>query len=233
MIDSLYDIFKHWSKNGSVYIISDPHFEDDDCLYMNPNWISAEEHLRIINEKVHKNDTLICLGDCGNLEYISKIKAGYKILIKGNHDDRGDNYYKRKIIYKDISDNVQLTKAEIREQYQNKYPGSNIQITKTDIIVDNKLFDEVYDGQLFISDKILISHEPVYGLQFCVNLHGHVHNGEYVYTDSLGGKHYNFASDVVGWQVYSLKDLINSGLVSNIKSLHRLTIDNASNRSPA
>ena len=28
MIKSLYKIFQHWSKNGSVYLYSDPHFGD-------------------------------------------------------------------------------------------------------------------------------------------------------------------------------------------------------------
>ncbi len=31
MIKSLYDCFQHWSEKGSVYIMSDPHFEDIDC----------------------------------------------------------------------------------------------------------------------------------------------------------------------------------------------------------
>ena len=28
MIKSLYKMFQHWSKNGSVYLYSDPHFGD-------------------------------------------------------------------------------------------------------------------------------------------------------------------------------------------------------------
>lgn len=35
------------------------------------------------------------------------------------------------------------------------------------------LFDEIYSGPLFISDIILLSHEPVYGLPWCLNIHGH------------------------------------------------------------
>lgn len=33
MIASLYQVFRHWSDNGSVYIISDTHFDDSDCKY--------------------------------------------------------------------------------------------------------------------------------------------------------------------------------------------------------
>ena len=66
MIDCLYNYFKEWSIGGGVYIISDTHFGDRDCKYMDENWIIPEEHISIINKNVGKNDTLICLGDCGD-----------------------------------------------------------------------------------------------------------------------------------------------------------------------
>ena len=40
MIATLYDKFKPWSAGGSVWIFSDPHFEDPDCPLMNPGWIT-------------------------------------------------------------------------------------------------------------------------------------------------------------------------------------------------
>ena len=92
MITTLYPIFQHWSEKGSVYIISDTHFEDSDCKLMDKNWITPEEQVNIINSIVHKNDTLIHLGDVGNPEWISKLKAGHKVLIMGNHD-KGKNMY--------------------------------------------------------------------------------------------------------------------------------------------
>ena len=58
------------------------------------------------------------------------------------------------------------------------------------------LFDEIYDGPLLIAEKILLSHEPVYGLPWCLNIHGH-------------GK------------------LIKGGILSDISSIHRITIDQA------
>ena len=33
---------------GSVYIMSDLHFGDTDCKYVDPDWITLEEQLRII-----------------------------------------------------------------------------------------------------------------------------------------------------------------------------------------
>lgn len=184
MIQSLYEPFKHWSYCGSVWLISDPHFEDSDTKLMNPNWIDVEDHIKIINNMVHKNDTLICLGDCGNIERFNDIKCENRILIKGNHDDKGNYKY-------------------------------------------TEYFKEVYKGALFISDKILLSHEPIYGLKFCTNIHGHEHNGEHYYTDIEGGRHINIASDVVGYIPFNLGKEINNGIIANIPTIHRLAIDRA------
>lgn len=185
MIQSLYEPFKHWSDGGSVWLISDPHFDDDDdTKLMNPNWIDVDEHIKIINDMVRKNDTLICLGDCGNLERFNDIKCKNRVLIKGNHDDKGNSRY---IPY----------------------------------------FREIYSGALFIAPQILLSHEPIYGLKFCVNIHGHEHNGTYDYTDREGGRHLNIAADVIGYVPFNLGQGIKSGLVAGLPTIHRLTIDRA------
>ena len=184
MIDCLYDCFKHWAKNGSVYIMSDTHFNDPDCAIMSKHWISPEEQIQILNKKIFKNDTLILLGDIGNPERVSKIKAK-KILITGNHDVVH--------LYRD-------------------------------------LFDEIYEGPLFIAPKILISHEPVTGLKFCVNIHGHDHAGKMRYVDGMGCKHINVAANVCGFTPINLKEEIKAGLVSKIKDIHRVTIDNATEK---
>ena len=85
MIKSLYPIFQKWSATGSVYIISDTHFDDSDCKLMDPNWITPQEHMEIIKQDVRKGDTLIHLGDVGNPNYLDELKC-YKVLISGNHD---------------------------------------------------------------------------------------------------------------------------------------------------
>ncbi len=181
MINSLYPIFQHWSEKGSVYIISDTHFDDSDCKLMDPNWITPEEQVKIINSMVHKNDTLIHLGDVGNPEWIAKLKAGHKVLIMGNHDQ-----------------SIQKFKS---------------------------YFDEVYEGCLFISDKILLSHEPVHGLTWCLNIHGHDHNGVEPYKKDC--HHINMAANVCGYTPINLGKLIKDGALSGIDSIHRQTIDRA------
>ena len=177
MINTLYKTFQRWSEKGSVFIISDTHFEDADCKLMNPDWPSPEEQVKKIKELVHRNDTLIHLGDVVNPEYIKQI-PGYKVLLLGNHDQSVKKF----------------------EPY----------------------FDEIYSGPLFIADRILLSHEPVYGLeQWCVNIHGHVHNGGSTKT------HINLASDVCGYTPVNLGKMIKEGLLSETKDIHRVTVDEA------
>ena len=179
MLPFLYDKFKSWSEKGSVYILSDTHFNDDDCKLMDEAWLEPSDHINLINKYVHKNDTLVLLGDVGDISYIDKLKAGYKVLIMGNHDES-------------------VTKFK-------------------------KVFDEVYEGALFISDKILLSHEPIYGLDFCLNIHGHNHN-KAEKDDKL---HLNLASNICRWKPVSLKDIVKQGKISKIQTIHRKTIDNA------
>lgn len=91
MINTLYRKFRHWSFTGSIFIISDTHFDDSDCKYMDPDWPDPQDHINKIKKKVHKTDTLIHLGDVGNPEWLNQIKA-YKVLIMGNHDETATKF---------------------------------------------------------------------------------------------------------------------------------------------
>lgn len=178
MIKSLYKTFQRWSKKGSVYILSDLHLGDSDCELIDKNWVSPERQIEIINRLAHKNDTFICLGDVGDPKYASKILAGHKILILGNHDKRKD--------YEDI-------------------------------------FDEIYSGALFIADRILLSHEPVDSLSWCLNIHGHDHSNSTRHEDDC--KHLNLAANVCGYTPVSLGKIIKDGVLSGISDIHRMAID--------
>ncbi len=178
MIPTLYEPFRHWSEGGSVFILSDLHFDDDDCKLMDPNWPNPEKQLSIINSIVGKGDTFICLGDVGDPKYIPLIKARKKVLLLGNHDAKG--------AYRDC-------------------------------------FDEVYPGPLFIADRILLSHEPVYGLPWCLNIHGHDHNDLEKYREEC--KHLNLAANMCNYTPVNLGELIKNGMLSDIKNIHRFTID--------
>ena len=90
-VNSLYPAFKHWGSTGTIWIISDTHFADPDVEFYRNGKITDDELVKLINSCVGKHDVLIHLGDCGDLEYIKKLK-GYKILIAGNHDTGLDKY---------------------------------------------------------------------------------------------------------------------------------------------
>ena len=185
MAQVLYDIFeKAWKKtnSSSIWLYSDPHFGDTDLWGIRQ--ITPEEQVKRINSKVGKNDTIIFLGDIGNVEYIKKIR-GYKVLILGNHD-KGATNYKRAVGYKtvidpklksNIIDTIQKSSSnESIEALSNLLIKSNLgsrEIMK-EVIEDNKLFDEVYDGELTISNKIRLTHIPDIS-PYRLNIHGHCH----------------------------------------------------------
>lgn len=101
MAYELYPAFKHWiPANGSIWFYSDPHFGDEECACFRKQFVCATDNVEAfdnfqiasINKTCGKNDTLVILGDVGNIECVKKLKAKKKILILGNHD-RGASYY--------------------------------------------------------------------------------------------------------------------------------------------
>lgn len=232
MIKTLYPIFQKWSEKGSVYIMSDTHFGDSDCKLMNPDWPVPEEYIKKINN-ISKNDTIIHLGDVGNPKWIAQIK-GYKVLIMGNHD-KGRSNYERKITKFDY-DFPTLKDAQMAKRCGDiSYFVHNMDVDVYEGYVDNHLFDEVYEGPLFISDKIVLSHEPlcvtagITGNPIAFNIHGHDHSGEY-YND---GYHLNCAANIQDYGLVNLKGVIEQGLISNtnIKNIHREIIEKARRKS--
>ena len=55
----LYKPFEHWYHGGTIYLYSDPHFNDPESKKMNPNWPDADEIVKSINSCLGKNDTII------------------------------------------------------------------------------------------------------------------------------------------------------------------------------
>ena len=110
---------------------------------------------------------------------------------------------------------------------------------------DNRLFDEVYEGSLQISPKIILSHEPI-DSRFCLNIHGHCHNGPFkFYNKSETVKrfvnnetieyennfyYYNCIAEGLEYKPISLKQIIESGYLKNIPDIHRFTIDKATEK---
>lgn len=232
MLPCIYDAFQHWGeKHQAVWIMSDPHFNDDELVEGIKGRPSAEEQIRKINAKCGRRDALICLGDVGDIEFVRKLRAEYKILIMGNHD-AGKINYKRHVIHK-IYDQDVYTKDQVLEEMRKHFPGWKITISESyefhspfarwDAYADNLLFDEVYEGALMIGEKLILSHEPV-DIPWAYNIHGHDHAGH------VRAGHTNVCSDVIGYEPINFNQWLKEGHTARIQTIHRETIDNATKR---
>ena len=85
--------------------------------------------------------------------------------------------------------------------------------------------DEVYEGALMISDKIILSHEPI-DFPYALNIHGHDHSG----WEKFNTPHLNMCAEHINYTPISLKQIVKSGILKNIVSIHRETIDTATER---
>ena len=233
MIESLYKPFRKWSEKGTIWIFSDPHFEDEDLVNVYDDRPSADELVRRINSKVGKCDTLICLGDVGALSYVPFLR-GYKVLVMGNHD-AGRTLYERKVYTarysaSEYTKNEALNKIKIlrpnckytiRKEVSFRYPFEEWVVE-----ADNCLFSEVYEGPVMISPKLLLSHEPIDCAGWAYNVHGHIHARSHKNDEC----HYNVCADCHDYLPLNLNQFLKSGALSKISSIHRQTIDEATAR---
>ena len=228
-IAGLYKIFDHWHAQGTMWIYSDPHFNDPD-LKKGIERPSADELVQKINSKVGRKDTIVILGDICDIEYVKKIR-GYKVLIMGNHDSGRTNYERQ--WWKEWFDKDKFQKDEALLEMQKMYPGCRYTIDDEYsfhspfeswvITADNMLFDEVYEGPVMIAEKLILSHEPV-DVPWAFNIHGHDHAGK------KRKNHLNVCSDVIGHVPVNMNQFMKSGALAHIDTIHRDTIDKATER---
>lgn len=232
-IQGLYKIFDHWHQEGTLWIFSDPHFGDSDLEMGIHNRPSAAEIVQRINVKCGRKDTLICLGDIGDVEYVKLLRAKHKILICGNHD-AGRTNYERQIISRKFPQEI-FQRDEALLEMQRAYPGCRYTISdeydfENDnyiwaVKADNMLFDEVYEGPLMIAEKLILSHEPV-DVPWAYNIHGHIHDSKH----KNDKRHFNVCSDAIGYVPINMNQWMKQGYLSHIESIHRTTIDKATER---
>lgn len=86
-----------------------------------------------------------------------------------------------------------------------------------------EIFDEIYTGALIIGEKLILSHEPV-DIPWAFDIHGHDHAG----TKRKG--HLNVCADVIGYIPINFNQFLKSGASSKIQTIHRETIDKATER---
>ena len=229
-IPGLYKFCDPWHASGTVWLYSDPHFGDSDL----PDHPSAEEQVKMINSKCGKNDTLIILGDVGDVSYVPKLRARYKILVMGNHD-AGRSNYERHHFY-ELFDVNKYTKQEALNEMMKMYPNCKYNIEEIQYLpteprhcwyagADNRLFDEVYEGPLMIAEKLILSHEPV-DVPWAFNIHGHVHDLRHKNDKS----HFNACAEAINFTPVNFNQFMKSGYLSHIETIHRETINRATAR---
>ena len=217
MLKNLYEIFaEKWYRGAAIYIYSDPHFKDAEMTHLRKNYIGDDEQVKSINKVVGKNDTIIFLGDICDLSFVKKIR-GYKVLIMGNHEKGATNY--KRVQYKINKED----KHSVDWYEQNK---SNLFKVKDEYYFDNHLFDEVYEGPLMVNDRLILSHEPIETLpKYMFNIHGHDHSGWF-----KSDHHLNVCAEHINYTPVNLISLIKQGLLKNVESIHRITIDMATEK---
>lgn len=232
-LPGVYDIFNERWNGQTIWIYSDTHFDDEELAAGTPGRLTSDEQVAAINAKVGRKDVFIHLGDVGNIEHVRKIR-GYKILIMGNHDAGRTNYERKIIREKYDIDAYSLDDVKKIAQYKHYgwkatisegYDISHAPFHYWELVVDNQLFDEVYEGPLMIGEKLILSHEPL-DCSWAFNVHGHDHSGHRVPTKT----HLNVCSDVIKYTPLNLNNLLKTGLTSYITSIHRSTIDTATKR---
>ena len=228
MIPGLYTLFQErWADKQTIWVYSDPHFGDKELAIGILGRPSDEEQIKLINSKVGKKDILIILGDCGDPAMCAKLR-GYKVLIMGNHDAGRSNYERRKISRKFSKDIFQ--KSEALDEIKRAYPDCQYFVIEGydfhspfeywEVFADNNLFDEIYEGPLMISEKLILSHEPL-DVNWAFNLHGHNHS-DLNYRDS---HHLNVCADVINYSPVNLNQLMKNGLTSKVYSIHKQTVN--------
>lgn len=224
---------ERWDGLQTCWIVSDTHFGDE-VIAGEPNRPSDEELFQRIYSKVGKTDLLIHLGDVGDTSYIARSRAKRKILIMGNHDAGRSNYERFKKI--EIFDADKYTRNEALTEIQHLYPNCRYSIDMVynfhapfeawQVIVDNCLFDEVYEGPVMIGEKLILSHEPIKNCPWVFNLHGHIHNKR-AKNDKY---HFNCCLNAINYEPINFNKWMKEGHLAPVESLHRDTIDHATNR---
>ena len=224
MIAGLYKIFDHWHTTGTVWVYSDPHFGDTELETGIHNRPTAEEQVKMINSKCGRADTLIILGDVGDVSYVRQLRAKHKVLIMGNHD-AGRTNYERNTGHMCLLKSMCWTTKDVLDLFHSTHPGYHVNITETEdswvLFYDNQLFDEVYEGPLMIAEKLILSHESV-DIPWAYNIHGHDHTGR-----KSDKQHLNVCSDVINYTPINFNQFMKSGALAHIDTIHRETIDKA------
>ena len=85
--------------------------------------------------------------------------------------------------------------------------------------------DEIYEGALIISEKLILSHEPL-SFSYALNIHGHDHSMQ----SGQDTMHLNVCAEHINYTPICLKQIIESGQLKGVPTIHRVTINEATKR---
>lgn len=179
-------------NSNNIYFVTDIHlFKNEIRKMKNKETKEIEDtlykmkHFEKEANKLSSNDVLIFLGDIShvncNLEQNEKVKQFYKnikinkILVKGNHDQQSDAYYK-----------------ECGFKFVIPYlTYKNIICTHMPVIWDNNLSNDFPINDKVIDYKGRQYHKLwVYPKVYPINIHGHIHGANEYYETYKKG-HYD------------------------------------------
>lgn len=121
-----------------TFVTSDHHF----CLWKElrgrllgeTSVVEDERHIELWNSVVGKDDLVlyigdICDGDESDLKTINALLNGRKILIKGNHDELDEKWYKE--VFSDVVsemriDELNLRLVHVKEKVSERLPGERL-----------------------------------------------------------------------------------------------------------
>ena len=152
----------------SVFFIADTHYSDDNIRrYENRPFDTIKEMDAALIEKwnnvVSKNDDVYVLGDFGADGYEKEILFklnGIKYLIKGNHDDKSNDYY-RNAGFKEVYDMPVLYKNFWILSHDAIYVNRNMPYANLFGHVHNNPVIKDYSSQHFCVSVERIDYTPI------------------------------------------------------------------------
>ena len=207
----LYDIFaeKWQSDNRQVFFYSDPHFGDLECY--------AKRGQLALNLLEHGNTALIIseiaelFQACrdGVISADDYVRAFDELQIKSINRRCGKA--STFVCLGDVGD-LECVK-KLRPRYKVLILGNH----DAGATYYKQAFNEVYDGELLISAKLLLSHVPVFSTNK-INLHGH---------DHCSVDQFNMAAESICYVPKSLNEIVATGKLKTVRSSERKAIDRA------
>lgn len=112
-------------------------------------------------------------------------------------------------------------------EYMKKVRGHKILIAgnhESGLEKYKETFELVFPGPVMFGEKLLLSHEPIPGINWALNVHGHNHNGPIM----IDNYHFNINCDANQcYMPINFNTMLKRGLTAHIKPFHRSIIDKA------